>query len=302
MNSAATPHNERTPLDRAEPPEIDTSNKPDLSWVFENDTLSTFTLRRRTPGSFVLVPSDREGRCIRCQGQLEAAAARVLVTSPSVNALREQPLQVWYEHTTDHAEFRLITRTPNECRDPPVKHATKLRTYLVPDFLVRMHDGRLVLIEVKAATKLDKPDIMRKLKVAALFAQSNGWQFHILTEHELTVEPLRTNVRLVSRHRRFVVPDEALDRLTASIAPTGRTVRKLSSEVGLITSDIWPMVLHLLSRHRLSCDLVSQPLNAASTIYPKGAIEWDPFASAWAPSGSSMDGPGAWSGNHNRTD
>ncbi|NQV23004.1 MAG: TnsA endonuclease N-terminal domain-containing protein [Rhodopirellula sp.] len=121
------------------------------------------------------MPSDREGRCIRCQGQLEAAAARVLVASPGVNALQEQPLQVWYERVPNHPEIRLITRTSNECRDLSNRHATKLRTYVVPDFLVRMQDGRLVLIEVKPSRKLDKPDIVRKLKVASLFAQSNGW-------------------------------------------------------------------------------------------------------------------------------
>jgi hypothetical protein len=35
---------------------------------------STFRLRRRTPGSFLLVPCPKQGRSIRCQGQLEAAA------------------------------------------------------------------------------------------------------------------------------------------------------------------------------------------------------------------------------------
>ena len=44
--------------------------------------LSTFRLRRRTPGSFLLVPCPRQGRSIRCQGQLEAAATVILVACP----------------------------------------------------------------------------------------------------------------------------------------------------------------------------------------------------------------------------
>jgi hypothetical protein len=43
---------------------------------------STFHLRRRTPGSFLLVPFPQMGRSIRCQGQLEAAAVQILALCP----------------------------------------------------------------------------------------------------------------------------------------------------------------------------------------------------------------------------
>jgi hypothetical protein len=59
--------------------------------------LSTFRIRRRTPGSFLLVPSLRQGRSIRCQGQLEAAAAVILAACPKVVHIQEQPLAIWYE-------------------------------------------------------------------------------------------------------------------------------------------------------------------------------------------------------------
>ena len=49
---------------------------------------STFRLRRRTPGSFLLVPCPKQGRSIRCQGQLEAAAATILVSCPAVVTCR----------------------------------------------------------------------------------------------------------------------------------------------------------------------------------------------------------------------
>ena len=58
--------------------------------------ISTFQLRRRTPGTFVLVPFPRQGRSIRCQGQLEAAAVQFLAASPRVTEILEQPLSVWY--------------------------------------------------------------------------------------------------------------------------------------------------------------------------------------------------------------
>ena len=58
--------------------------------------LSTFRFRKRTLGTFVLVPFVRQGRSIRCQGQLEAAAAQVLTSCPLVADIIEQPLAIWY--------------------------------------------------------------------------------------------------------------------------------------------------------------------------------------------------------------
>ena len=50
-----------------------------------NQVVSTFHLRRRTPGSFLLVPCPRQGR----QGQLEGAAATILVACPAVAHIQE---------------------------------------------------------------------------------------------------------------------------------------------------------------------------------------------------------------------
>ena len=58
--------------------------------------LSTFRLRRRTPGPFILVPCPAEGRSIRCQGHLEADAALTLSACPRLARLWEQPFVVWY--------------------------------------------------------------------------------------------------------------------------------------------------------------------------------------------------------------
>lgn len=77
---------------------------------------STFHLRRRTPGSFVLVPFERQGRSIRCQGQLEAAAAVVLANCPLVRSIREQPLSIRYawRETPEGVQFQLLGETAGE--------------------------------------------------------------------------------------------------------------------------------------------------------------------------------------------
>ena len=68
---------------------------------------STFRLRRRTPGSFLLVPCPKQGRSIRCQGQLEAAAAAILVSCPAVDHVQEQPMSIWYQWRHDGNELRV---------------------------------------------------------------------------------------------------------------------------------------------------------------------------------------------------
>jgi hypothetical protein len=64
-------------------------SSPPMPEEFAQVPPSTFQLRRKTRGSFLLVPCPRLGRSIRCQGQLQAAAATILGACPSVVSLRE---------------------------------------------------------------------------------------------------------------------------------------------------------------------------------------------------------------------
>lgn len=81
-----------------------------ISGEIQSYSVSTFRLRRRTPGSFVLVPFPKGGRSIRCQGQLEAAAAVILANCPLAETIQEQPLQIWYawRETESVLEIRLL--------------------------------------------------------------------------------------------------------------------------------------------------------------------------------------------------
>lgn len=122
--------------------------------MHQNDVpLSTFRLRRRTPGSFVLVPCPRIGRALRCQGQLEAAAAVVLAVCPKVVNVKEQPLEIWYawNEQPDAIRIRLLDGRPQRPARGP--HGVRY-SYIVPDFLIEMMDGRQRLIEVKPCGRL----------------------------------------------------------------------------------------------------------------------------------------------------
>ena len=119
--------------------------------------LSTFRLRRQTPGSFLLVPCPKQGRSIRCQGQLEGAAAVILVACPQVAHIQEQPLRIWYawRGAEGPVDIQLLEGPPASPRKREKDAGT---SYIVPDFLVEMADGRKRLVEVKPSSRLDSAD------------------------------------------------------------------------------------------------------------------------------------------------
>ena len=138
-----------------------------------NQVVSTFHLRRRTPGSFLLVPCPRQGRSIRCQGQLEGTAATILVACPMVAHIQEQPLTIWY-HWREQGNTLHIELLPTAPDSRPRKEANAGCSYIVPDFLVEMASGQKLLVEVKPSDRLAKPLAQRKLPVARQYAATEG--------------------------------------------------------------------------------------------------------------------------------
>jgi TnsA endonuclease N terminal len=254
--------------------------------------LSTFRLRRRTPGSFLLVPCPKQGRSIRCQGQLEAATAVILIACPQVVHVQEQPLTIWYawRGTEGSVEIQLLDGPPTS---PCKREKGAGISYIVPDFLVEMADGNKRLVEVKPSQRLDRPIAQRKLAVGRLFAAQEGWTFHVVTEKELLPGPLLNNVRLLNRYRQGRMDPGVLEQLVLQVPSGGIGL------AGLLSGDdpaqhayLRMHILHLLSKSRLNFDPYQRPLDDQTLIFPGGVISWDPFDSLWAPSGSSTGGPG----------
>ena len=256
----------------------------------ESYSVSTFRLRRRTPGSFVLVPFHKGGRSIRCQGQLEAAAAVILANCPLVTAIQEQPLQIHYawRETEPGLEIQLLDQ-----QNGPRPSAPWRCTYIVPDFLVRYIDGAVRLIEVKPSDKLHKPDVRRKLSVARRFAKQNGWSFHVLTEHELKQGPLLANLRLLSRYRRLVTDAVQLDAILTLVAEQPISINDLCLRLCFAKppQDMRSAILHLVANDRLDIDPRFEPISDSTLLQNGGSILWEPFDSVWGPSGSRTVAP-----------
>jgi hypothetical protein len=255
--------------------------------------ISTFRLRRRTPGSFVLVPCPRQGRSIRCQGQLEAATAVILIACPCVAQIEEQPLAIWYAWRGEESNFeiQLLDGPPASPRRRRKNGGT---SYIVPDFLVEMTDGAKRLVEVKPSKRLTRPIVQRKLAVGQQFAASRDWTFHVVTEKQLFLGPLLSNLRLLNRYRQARLEEDALEQLRLQVPADGV---RLSALAPKNDGDARVRLLHLLATGRLSFDPRVGPLDNQTLILPGGAISWDPFDSAWAPSGCWTGGSGGSSAN-----
>lgn len=262
----------------------------------EGYSVSTFRLRRRTPGTFVLVPFPKGGRSIRCQGQLEAATAVILANCPLVEAIQEQPLQIQYawRETPAGPEIRLMHQH-NAARPA----APWRCTYIVPDFLVRMASGVTRMIEVKPFDKLHKPDVQRKLSVARRYAEQHGWSFHVLTERELRRGPLLGNLRLLSRYRRLVTDGALLDAILTLVAEQIIPINDVGTRATSADrrDDVRAAVLHLIASGRFDIDPRFEPIADSTLLHPGGSILWEPFDSVWGPSGSRTGEPFGSSGN-----
>ncbi|MGE0605936.1 MAG: Tn7 transposase TnsA N-terminal domain-containing protein [Pirellulales bacterium] len=253
--------------------------------------LSTFRLRRRTPGSFLLVPCLKQGRSIRCQGQLEAATAVILAACPQVAHIQEQPLTIWYtwQGETEPFQIQLLDHPPTS---PRQREPDAGSSHIVPDFLVEMANSCKRLVEVKPSSQLAKPLVQRKLAVGRLFAAQEGWTFHVVTEKELFHGPLLDNVRLLNRYRQGRFDSTLLEQLVLQVPPGGIRLSELLPGDGSAHRACLNMhVLHLLSTGRLSFDPYALPFNDQTLVFPGGAISWDPFDSVWAPNGCSTGGP-----------
>jgi hypothetical protein len=267
-----------------------------VSEIDRRTDVSTFRLRRRTPGSFLLVPFPKQKRSIRCQGQLEGAAAVILASCPLVADIREQPVSIWYQWRSDGRglQIKLLDGQPTR---RPKNTETSGTSYIVPDFLVHMVDGRKRLVEVKPSEQLDRPVVKRKLAVGRLFASQQAWTFHVITEQKLYGGPLLSNLRLLGRYRHMVVDNQQIQRLEHEAPAAGIKFGELRRHDGKADGNIRLLILHLLATGRLSVDPRHRSIDDQTLIFPGGTILWDPFASEWARSGCSTGGPGAWSAN-----
>lgn len=192
-------------------------------------------LRAREPinRSFGMIrgkfPSQKMGRMIHWESQLERDAVLLFEFSNGVIAYREQPLTTYY---TLNGKTRRYT----------------------PDFELTLSTGEVVLIEIKPAAKLlDLDESLRFKRIQEHFT-GNGRPFRILTDREIRRPALLENLRLLMRNRRgSISPFERrrfVERFAGISAVPFANALALLEDAGVVWS--------LIAEGVLTCDLTKE--------------------------------------------
>jgi len=130
----------------------------------------------------------------------------------------------------------------------------------VPDFFLRLADGRERVIDVKPSHRLHDPKVRAPFDATREASRLTGWDYQVLSEPDAT---LLQNVRWLAGFRRSMNNPELTPRLVdACRAPTHFGLVSLP---GVPPARIRPALFHLLWTHVLSADL-THPLTDATVV------------------------------------
>ncbi|MFF0458424.1 TnsA-like heteromeric transposase endonuclease subunit [Nocardia africana] len=134
----------------------------------------------------------------------------------------------------------------------------------VPDLLLARADGSLVVVDVKAAARLDDPKVVAQFGWTRRVCDRHGFEFEVWSGADAVV---LANLRFLAGYRREgTVAAEAVEAVLGAVtAPVriGDLERSLSKL--LPPWSIRPAVLHLLWRSVLRADL-SRPLDGDAVV------------------------------------
>lgn len=141
------------------------------------------------------------------------------------------------------------------------------RSY-VPDYMLENRNQRFTVIEVKPRRRLEDPEIAGALEWAGEIIQSRGWEYRIVTEPDAA---LLSNIRFLAGYRRaWPFPCGAVEA-AAACAAEARTLGEAFRSAGAALDDLpsgRAVVLHLLWRHSIHCDLTSVLANDTALEAP----------------------------------
>lgn len=183
-------------------------------------------------------PSRKASRMIHHEGLLELEACYLFEMSPLVISYREQPFRLQY---ADDARLRLYT----------------------PDFELTLDTGDTVLVEIKPAAILARPENRQKYGQIAIHMQRNGQHFSILTDEFIRSEPRLSNLRRA--YRDLAAHRPLYERLRSLLPHLAALQSPCIHEVNTILRPYGVCAFDLLASGLLTCDL-AQPLDLSTPV------------------------------------
>lgn len=126
-------------------------------------------------------PSLKMRRLVWWESQIERDYIYLLEFDPAVISYEEQPLRISY-------------------------HLNRKERYYTPDFLVERADKSLI-IEVKPEEEVQKKENQRLFHIASAICARNNYEFVIVTDKMIRVQPRLNNIKLLTRYQRTPIND-----------------------------------------------------------------------------------------------
>jgi hypothetical protein len=188
--------------------------------------------------SFILA-SEKSSVPVYCESALERDAYLHFEFDPQVASYRVQPYSVEYQQK-------------------PI-----LRTF--PDAEVREVDGSWTIIQIKMRSTYEKHLAKPHFRNEAALFRSLGWNYRVLTEVEIRVEPRLENLKLMHHYRDLLMPDAKPDEVIKYIGQHhGARIGEVTAALAHIRVHLTDIV-SLVAQNKLQADL-DRPLDDDTMI------------------------------------
>ncbi|OQS30421.1 TnsA endonuclease N-terminal domain-containing protein [Chromobacterium violaceum] len=181
-------------------------------------------------------PSTKAGRMLSFEQLLERDALYLFEFCPLVVEIREQPFRF---HYSDGCKVRRYT----------------------PDFALTLKDGSQVIVEVKPARSLARPDIQAKIMAIQEAMKRQGYRYLILSDSTIRQEPRLENLKCLHPYLRHPISLE--QRLAVRNLPGHGN--PLSIEQCALSVGSFSAVLTLVAHGMLRVDYF-QPIRSSSLV------------------------------------
>jgi hypothetical protein len=132
----------------------------------------------------------------------------------------------------------------------------------IPDFFVRLRDGRARVYDVKPSAEAEKEEHIRAFAAARRACEAIGWEYAVLNE---LPEPLNRNLRWLAGYRFSPADPFGLTDLILSAAQSPTTIAELDA-LHSSPAFVRPIVFHLIWTHVLETDLASRVLDRDAVV------------------------------------
>lgn len=177
---------------------------------------------RKVVGKF---PSIKTGRMIKWESQLERDYLYLVEFDPDVISCYEQPFKVEYFNELDR----------------------KIHQY-TPDFLLTRRNNKIEVLEVKDEKNALSEEYQSLFRRVAPILNHNGYEFKVVTDSFIRVEPLLSNVKLLQKYAKTKISNGhliCLNHLFSERAemPLGEVMNYLKKN-GIARQEIYALLRH----------------------------------------------------------